>query len=354
VHSLLLIPLLLVTIDEIHIHERWTGLGDPRELDYIVSRRDAGFETLEEVIRSAPVSRDDALRTLADAKWLRAHAGEAYEESRPDHKHAAACSDKARQIFTDRFTDTKVAIAALGEHYGSMWTDDVPSIAIDITLHDRRHVQLTSDSQHVFMLPWRVDGVPTWNPRIPRAVAVLLRDDSIVGSRFAERQLAAAIGEEMFEALGDPIAEAEQRCRFKDVLAALNRHFEIVDAYGRTAASFDGHLRRDDFPPNLTVSAHIAAGTPPEQQQQVDTLITKIGGYLELVRPFVEARPQSTFEIAYADGQSAGEFTLDFDEHPEAIERVRRNQEHAAVVLERTATSTATWVILPGGEAIQW
>lgn len=111
VHPLLLLPLLLVTIDEIHVHEEWSGLGTPREIDYVVSGRDAGFEALEASIGSAPVRRDDAFRMLADAKWLRAHASEGYEASRPMARQAPACSDKARQIFADRFTRRRGAAA---------------------------------------------------------------------------------------------------------------------------------------------------------------------------------------------------------------------------------------------------
>src|SRR6185369_11927954 len=93
VYPLLLIPLLLVTIDEIHVHEEWSGLGTPRELDYIVSTSDADFEALEASIGSAPVARNEALGMLANAKWLRAHASEAYEASRPLARQAPACSD---------------------------------------------------------------------------------------------------------------------------------------------------------------------------------------------------------------------------------------------------------------------
>jgi hypothetical protein len=72
------------------------------------------------------------------------------------------------------------------EHYRDEWTDDYPRIRVKLLLADGAVVLLDSESQHAFMIPWKVTTGETWfktsDPGIGRAIASILPFD------FSERR----------------------------------------------------------------------------------------------------------------------------------------------------------------------
>lgn len=358
---LLAIATFAATVDSVRIESRWGGLGTPSDTVYKIVRHGERYrrgraavspdavEHLVSVIEAAPVERQAAIRAIATPEWLAevAHAPHEYAAGVP------ACSDEAKQLFERRISDPAFALRVLDSHLRSVHTDDNPFVTVDVALHDGRTLHVESDAQPALMLPWRVNGADTWNPGLPRAIAALLppgAEPRISGEILASRFVQDAAMEMRYE-----LDEIEERCIHREIVAAVERAFEIVHVYHGSPGTFTAYVRRAGFPPNLVLTLVIRDSEKPGAQAKLDRTLQRLPGYLDVVRGFVAAHGEKSFALWCADGASVNAAEPHFyDKATEAP--LKRNAEHAVRLMDwepHTGYVSHERFILPDGSVLE-
>lgn len=344
----------------IAVHTSWAGLGDATESSHTIRRRGDGYrrglaaavdaEDVDRFVRaveSEPVPEEQALASIATPFWLAAHADVS----------GIHCSAAARAFLLRQWTDRGTAIAALRASFSLMTTDDYLSASVRVTLGDGRVVRVESTSQRALMLPWTVDGRETWNPEIARALVRLLP----AAERETSRLTDSALGEQllwyltMFDQKTRSGVEAlEQRCEHSKVAAALEKHFTIGRVYNSGPGVFSAELHRPQFPPNLDIDVHLVDRSPAEVAANVETLLARMGAYVDLARPFVAAHPEQKYVLSYHEWHSVISSHLPgIAVRTDAATAKRIEAVIDDAVNVRIQGTNSDWIILPGGEVIE-
>jgi len=348
-------------VDSIRIESRWGGLGTPSDTVYKVVRRGDRYvrrraavspeavDHLVAAIEAAPVGRQAAIRAIATPEWL------ALAAKRP-HDSAAAiprCSDDAKQLFARRLADPVFAWSVLDGYFSMSRSDDSPNVTVDVALHDGRKLHVESHAQPALMLPWSVDGVKTWNPELPRAVAALLPPgaEPRVSGEFLESDLA----EDVAMNLRHELDELEERCIHRDFVTAVERVFEIVHVYHGAPGDFTAYVRRADFPPNLVLTLVIRDSEKPGARAKLDRTVQRLPAYLDVVRGFLAAHRETSFALWCVNGTSVdAEYPNLFDKKDAA--RLNRDADRAVRLMEWDPPSgivSRERFILPAGDVLE-
>jgi hypothetical protein len=298
----------LPVIDSIRIESRWGGLGQPSATTYTIVHRGDRYKRRFTVvpqeavnrfvaaITAAPVAKKEGMRRIAKPEWLLTAASESHNGVVP------VCSPEAKRLLKQHLSNPEEAVKALDSYFSARWTDDYPSVSIDVTFHDRQIIHLESHAQPALMLPWKVGNVETWNPEISRAIVGLLPDGA--EPRLTDRRLATAYVEEVARILRDKIDDIEERCVHRRFLAAVEKEFAIVRLYHSSPDWFTAYVRRADFPANLVLTLVIRDDEKPGAQAKLDRTVQRTKEYVDRVRDYVGKHPKKQFAIWCADGVS--------------------------------------------------
>lgn len=348
-------------VDSIRIESRWGGLGTPNDKVYKVVRHGGRYfrhraevspeavDYLVAAIEAAPVGRQAAIHAIATPEWL------ARASQRP-HDNASGiprCSDEAKQLFTQRFADPAFAWSVLDGYFSLSRTDDYPNVTVDVALQDGRKLHVESQAQPALMLPWKVDGVETWNPELPRAIAALLPSgaEPRVSGEFLESDLAERVAMDMRHELD----EIEERCIHRDFVIAVERVFEIVHVYHGAPGDFTAYVRRADFPPNLVLTLVIRDSEKPGALAKLDRTVQRLPAYLDVVRGFLAAHPKTSFALSCVNGTSVdAKYPNLFDKKKRA--QLNRDADRAVRLMEWDPASgyvSRERFILPGGDVLE-
>lgn len=155
------------TFARIDIFTHWFGFGGtPVAAKLTITRRTDGVTCERALAGPAPVPPDDAL----------------------DRFFAALARPPVRELDPALFDLPPDVIRG---HYGSIWTNDNPSLLIRATDADGRRWEYRTDAQYAFMLPFRFTSptgdATTFDPELSRAAAALLPDDFPEKERLAGR-----------------------------------------------------------------------------------------------------------------------------------------------------------------------
>jgi hypothetical protein len=350
----------------IRIHARWGGLGQPVDETFTISRSADGYrlgaqrvdnDAVPRLVRAltAPAIPEKAgIEKLVPTEWLKTHSNAAY---RIVTTSQGECSPAARNLFMVAFNNSNKAATALQTHYGSMHTDDYPSIVVSVSFSDGHVMESSSHSQHALMLPFKTGSGITWNADVPRAIAALMPPDSKLRPRLLGDDLVKTLAEEINQAIRPRWEELEERCLYAKIVTKLETRFTIEETYHAWPGQFAGHLVRWDFPPNLLIDVHISSGA--NEDRNVATFMQKIETYLAGAGTFVTAHRDHVFELEYFDGTSVREDDLQLREinHPGDVNTRRvRNALSDCVLLRDHNDPYAhrNWVVLPSGEVIDW
>jgi len=105
-------------------------------------------------------------------------------------------SEKQKQLVRETFTDIKKINDAINAYYKSSWTDDYPSVVVEIRTK-KEMITISSEAQQLFMIPWEIniEGRKTvnYNHHISETLARLLQDNFPNKSRLQTEPLQGKI-----------------------------------------------------------------------------------------------------------------------------------------------------------------
>jgi hypothetical protein len=384
-------------IQSVALHSQWGGLGEPGRSDLLIQLQDGQYAAngriipiekitaLIEAIESPRVAEPDPENLGITTQWLQSHVEDAaryatyldYQAGYPDQQ----------DLFRTAFTNERTIQARLKSLYQSFHTDDYPHISVQLSFDDGELLTVCSDSQHAFMVPWKVtrggNSTETYNANISRAIFALLpakftnREDLTDEEPYATgllQELASGAGMEVktrWEALG-----AQHKAG--DALESLKRTYQVrradVNSYhdldfGKEWKDGRPHeenlhvdLWRPGAPENFVVDAILLHNG--QQTEGVNDLLEKSGAYEQLVlsvgwlKKYLDDHPGDHAWLFYVHGRSLTEkgmriFAADMKAagREDLISTVSAVQDKAAL-LETGAGEY--WIILPDKSAILW
>src|SRR5688572_16794233 len=175
-------------VQRIKIVSTWGGLGEPQRNELLIVHTNRGYQARDKRIERRLVG--ELLRAIDEPEvkklelanigitqeWLAANAETAAGEYANSHISRAAPNQRA--LFLSSFKNVQLAERLLPSILKGNWTDDYPTLRIEITDSDSRQTVISSDEQAPFMLPFEIDGnghgTRTYNANISRAVSALL------------------------------------------------------------------------------------------------------------------------------------------------------------------------------------
>lgn len=306
-----------------------------------------------------------------DSRWLTANA-EAVPEEFIDPRLASQTS-----LIRSHFSDVAYVQQAFEHAFRVPHTDDYPEMSVEVW-RDGRKVSLHSDSQHLFMLPWIVDGNPeraTFNCHISRSIAELLpsnftnRERLLVGRDF-RRVITQEIMDRMLhlwdteEKLGPDLARIRARFTVVDSqVSCLPWVDEQVD--GDNCLSWNADLTAQNLPAymHLDVSLTYSNG----RLGGVDEFLARIEDYVALVRSvpwlaeFMSQHPNNKLELRYSREKSLvrkavltdlGKELRDHHKNEVADRLIEESDECALLRIESSAGRWSRWVVFPNREML--
>jgi hypothetical protein len=202
-------------VESITIHSSWGGLGVPRKDNLkITARSDGSYRGAKQANRSTISELIDLLETdpigaptlqnigLTE-EWLAANATRGMDQYAGAYFSVAAQNQK--ELYLRSFSDVNLVEELLPRILRGGWTDDYPTLKVEIEFRDGRRATLETISQTPLMLPWKVlrdgESKTTYDARISRAVAALMPNDFENRDRVAGTRLSRDLARSVMRAI---------------------------------------------------------------------------------------------------------------------------------------------------------
>jgi hypothetical protein len=153
-------------VNRIEVFSRWIGFADPpmHAAQLTITRHAGRFERVQALTDSVA-----ALPVAAVDRFIEALFRPAVPKLDP--------------------TLFDIPPEVIEGHYGSCWTDDGPSVLVRVEFRSGEPMELRSEAQYAFVLPFRVltaaGTVETFDPELSRAIADLLPDGFLEKERLS-------------------------------------------------------------------------------------------------------------------------------------------------------------------------
>lgn len=286
-----------------------------------------------------------------------------------------------RQSFHDQAFMTRIVSGI----FSSFHTDDYPSVKAIVSLEDGSVIMLTSDSQHPFMLPWKIEmggtAHQTFNADISRSLAAILPNKTANRSRLLGEELPDLVRIDAERALEPQLKMLDAKNRASAALSQLEQRYAVLDAdidafhrpeYGTEWNGKQAHetnlhatLKKAEFPPNLFDALVLeykngnAVGT--------DHFLSSMGGYEDLLlseswlMEYIRSHPKVLVRISYVHDASFGAKALQVftnDMHAVGkdalVSAVNAQQTEIALLIVGNEYTESYWLLFPDGHMILW
>lgn len=203
---------------QVEIESAWVGLGRPSTAAFLIIRSSRGYwcgnKPVEAKLVNDLVSAlngvampEPSLQNLGlTREWLEEAVRSDPVKSRWKDEEEEQGKEEAFRV---AFTDPEFVERVLPTLFGMEQTDDYPSVKVVVICDDGSALSASSQSYHVFMLPWRLGNastVKTFNANISRAVAALMEKDATNW----ERLQGAGLGVDLADAVWMGITSRHQ------------------------------------------------------------------------------------------------------------------------------------------------
>jgi hypothetical protein len=189
-------------VRQVEIESAWDGLGTPSTIAFLIinssqrywcGRKPVEAKLVDDLVSALneAASPEPSLQNLGLTKeWLEKAVLSDPVKSRWKDELEGLGKEEAFRV---AFTDPEFVKRVLPTLFGVEQTDDYPSVNVVVIYDDGSAISASSQSNHVFMLPWRLGNastVKTFNANISRAVAALMEQ----GATNRERLQGSGLG----------------------------------------------------------------------------------------------------------------------------------------------------------------
>jgi len=403
--SILLLLLLSVSptsgADTVRIEVRssWTGLSGRTQSTMVIAGNDSKYsangqpvaaqavQSLFRALEEPPIEKPSLENCEIDARWLNANLELAQREFQPlrftpvtPQPPGLALPDTTPQqfsLFRSHFTDVTYVRQAFERDFKDEHSDDYPEMSVEV-LRDGRRVLVHSASQHVFMLPWVVDGNTkrtTFNCHISRSIANLLPSTFVNRKRLLPDYARRAITDEI-EARMQHMWDTEET--LGPDLAPIRAHFTIVDSDvachpwvdavdGDNCLTWNADLKAQNLPAQVRLDVSLIYKNG--RLVGVGEFLARIENYVALVRSipwlveFMSQQRKNEVKLLYGPEWSLGRRSVMSDlgkelrEHQknQLADRLIAEYDRCALLqVEGSAGRWSRWVVFPNREMLLW
>jgi hypothetical protein len=280
-------------IRRIEIESRWGGLGKPSSSKLEIRYENGAYsvdgkgieaakvEALIKALHAPAIPKPSPKNLGLTHEWLATQAAEIVDNAKKKEEEDStywtigAATAEQRTLFKDSYADPDFISKVLPSLFSCCHTDDYPSVKVVLTLTDDSTEELSSHSQSVFMLPWKVtlDGTPveTFDRNISMALAQLLPENATNRERLKGDYLALALAGAVLTDTEEQwnLVQAQGKCG--DALARIKKQYALLGAdlnpyhdvtfgvysekSGGTEQNLHAAVRKPSFPQSFSENA---------------------------------------------------------------------------------------------------
>jgi len=234
-------PIAQVTIDT-----HWLGLSQVSNTKVLIVRDGNGYRRGQDRIESQlveslltalnePSIPEPELQNLGiNQAWLDANAIPAVEKYA---RYAVSFDDAApnqKALYKTSFTSQTLIEQVVPNVLNVSRSDDYPSVKVEVTFDGGSKATVDSDSQGLFMLPWKVkrngEAFDTYNANISRAVAALMPNNATNRARIAGERLDVDLADAVMHYIEKDWNLLNAENRVGSTLAALRTKYTVESA----------------------------------------------------------------------------------------------------------------------------
>lgn len=325
-----------------------------------------------------PAMKDfDLLNMGITSSWLQENAESALRENNPYSYHYY--TEEERRFFGAQFSKIERVHKILDGYYHSGgWTDDYPSIELEIAGYDGRIVHVSSESQKAFMIPWTIQNKSlkskTYNANLSRAIAALLPSGFVNRKRISGQTLKIELAQYLLDAcrdeldkigsikkIGNEIRKITDKYQIKTTMIAMISSVDLDFVFGWHAV-----LTRKDLPENISIGLCI----PMEKEKltSLDPFLKKSDYYINLVlsvpwfSKYLKSHKNTSVEIRFVKDRSlspkAEESIIENMKKVgkyDLVESLREQISQSAYLeISEPERRDSRWIVLPDHRMLLW
>ena len=281
-------------------------------------------------------------------------------------------SPARKAVLVSAVKDWPTIERAVKGYYTGTWTDDAPSITVELSGAGRK-ITLVSNSQKQFMLPWSVSGAQTYDARISRALAQVLPPDFLNRARVMGQHFSEALNEQLEVLLRAELERTEADNSLGSQLDPIRARFKITESLVAYVSALEyemdgwhGTLSGGALASGVLIEAHL----PVEDKSLlgVEAFLARLPAVLGVVSKakwlmaWLLAHPNARAKINMVVDKSVSAKVRmgldgDFQSHGKselAAKVAAHADESVFLTIAEAERVYSRWVVLPDGSMVLW